>query len=188
MKHQHSLLTALCLLLIVNCSFAQPDIYLFLGSDSAQNHIQQLHHKHIDGAQIIYSWKTLEPTKNHYNFSAIQRDLGVLKAMHKKLFIQIQDKSFQLNNIPVPNYLLSYKYQGGIAKQVDFAGEGKPKGAGWVAKQWVTPVRHQYQKLLSALGKQFDGKIEGINLAETSIDIQPSKINTSHVTLIFMLS
>ncbi len=29
-------------------------------------------------------------------------------------------------------------------------------------------VREQFHKLLFALGKEFDGRVEGINLAETS--------------------
>jgi hypothetical protein len=154
---------------------AKPNIYLFIDGDSAQSHIKQLNHQQIHGAQIIYSWKQLEPVKDHYNFSAIKHDLRVLKSIHKKLFIQIQDKSFNLNAVPVPDYLLSSKYDGGIAKQVDFAGQGKPVGAGWVAKQWLAPVRIRFQKLLRALSKKFDGKIAGINLTETAIDIQQSK-------------
>lgn len=76
----------------------------------------------------------------------------------------------------MPNYLLDKKYQEGVSQQLDNPGEAKPKTVGWVAKQWVPAVRIRFQKLLKALGKEFDGKISGINLPETSIDIP----NQSH--------
>ena len=41
---------------------------------------------------------------------------------------------------------------------------------GWVARRWDGAVQVRFQKLLKELGKEFDGKIEGINLAETSVD------------------
>ena len=40
---------------------------------------------------------------------------------------------------------------------------------GWVARRWDPAVRERFHKLLDALGKEFDGRIEGINLAETSV-------------------
>ena len=43
-----------------------------------------------------------------------------------------------------------------------------------MAKQWVPAVQARFQKLLIALGKQFDGKIKGINLTETAIDLDNS--------------
>ncbi|TFH26881.1 MAG: hypothetical protein E4H10_05670, partial [Bacteroidia bacterium] len=42
----------------------------------------------IDGAQITYSWKQLEPGKNTYDFSEIEADLDFLNSKGKKLFIQ----------------------------------------------------------------------------------------------------
>ncbi len=169
------------LLLVFNISvgYAAPAIYLFLGSGPAKEYKSLLQNPNIRGAQIIYSWKTLEPEKNIYNFKAIQEDLKFLKSMHKALFIQIQDKSFNPKVIPVPNYLLSNPYNGGIAEQTDFPGEGKPLSAGWVAKQWLPSVQQRFQKLLTKLGKQFDGKIKGINLTETAIDLNKNKMPPS---------
>ena len=70
-------------------------------------------------------------------------------------------------------YLLKDKiYQGGMAEQYDFPGENKAIAEGWVAKQWVPTVKKRFQLLLQALGDQFNGKIYGINLPETSIDLQ----------------
>ncbi len=40
-------------------------------------------------------------------------------------------------------------------------------------------MRHRYQKLLLALAKHFDGKIAGINLPETAIDLNKKKMPPS---------
>jgi hypothetical protein len=40
-----------------------------------------------------------------------------------------------------------------------------------MARRWDEKVRERFKKLLVELGKEFDGKIEGVNLAETAIDI-----------------
>ena len=126
----------------------------------------------VAGAQIIYSWKRLEPKKDIYNLKPIFEDLSFLSKHNKKLFIQIQDRSFSIDNIPVPNYLLTDKYDSGVSKQIDFAGEGQATGYGWVAKQWNPKVQKRFQKLLTYLGNELDGKIAGINLPETSIDVE----------------
>ena len=41
-----------------------------------------------------------------------------------------------------------------------------------MAKRWNKKVRERFASLLQALGKAFDGKIEGINLQETSIGVK----------------
>ena len=119
------------------------------------------------GAQIMYSWRELEPDENRYDFTAIIEDLEYLEAHGKKLFIQLQDASFYNRNIPVPDYLLSDQYDGGMTPQQEDSGEAQ----GWVAMRWNPGVRERFSALLSALGEQFDGRIEGINLQESSISV-----------------
>ncbi|MBO0796102.1 MAG: hypothetical protein J2P36_34865 [Ktedonobacteraceae bacterium] len=50
-------------------------------------------------------------------------------------------------------------------------GHGGPHSTvqGWVARRWDPAVQERLHKLFFALGKEFDGKIEGINLPETSV-------------------
>src|SRR3990167_6255523 len=115
---------------VVSVSNAAPSIYLFLGKGPAKSYISLLENPNIKGAQIIYSWKNLEPKENIYNFTRINADLKLLQSMHKSLFIQIQDRSFNPKVIPVPNYLLTNKYNGGVAEQTDFPGAGKPLSEG----------------------------------------------------------
>lgn len=150
---------------------AKPDVYVFLGGGPLANFNHYWQHPLIKGAQIIYPWKRLEPQKNVYDFRLIKDDLEKLSRFHKKLYIQIQDKSFSPDVINVPDYLLSDEYEGGVAKQTDFPRDDDPHG--WVAKQWVPAVNKRFQKLIMQLGKSLDGKIEGINLTETAIDLEP---------------
>eukprot|EP00903_Cladosiphon_okamuranus_P002115 g2113.t1 len=42
---------------------------------------------------------------------------------------------------------------------------------GWVAKRWNNAVQDRFAALLKALGDEFDGEIEGLNLQETAIGI-----------------
>lgn len=126
-----------------------------------------LHHPMFTGAQIMYAWKDLEPQKGQYDFSILNQDYAYLKSYHKKLFIQLQDATFNPKYNAVPDYILTAEYDGGAVLQYD--DDGKP--AGWVAKRWNKQVRERFSLLLQALGKEFDGIIEGINLQETSIGV-----------------
>jgi hypothetical protein len=125
-----------------------------------------LSHPMFKGAQIMYSWRELEPEKGKYDFSILKEDYEYLKKNDKKLFIQLQDVTFNPKNKPIPDYLLTNEYDGGAVMGRN--DDGKPSG--WIAKRWNKKVRERFALLLQALGKEFDGKIEGINLQETSID------------------
>ena len=95
--------------------------------------------------------------------------MAFVDSIGKELFIQLQDRSFDKKVINTPSFL--DKYAGGSSPQVDYPGQGKAVTMGWVANQWNPNVRHSYQQLILALGKKFDGKIYGINLPETSADV-----------------
>jgi hypothetical protein len=129
--------------------------------------------KELEGAQLKYTWRELEPKKDQYDFSAILQDLNFLKAKGKRLFVQLQDASFDPAIVNVPRYLREeVQYHGGADKQYQIEGgdEQHAVGAGWVARRWDPAVQERAHKLLFALGKELDGKIEGINLPETAID------------------
>jgi hypothetical protein len=119
------------------------------------------------GAQIMYTWRELEPEKGGYDLSAIREDVDYLARHGKKLFVQLQDASFFQSNQPVPDYLLSEAYGGGAAYQ--YTDEGEVEG--WVAKRWLPSVQVRFAALLTALGNEFDGEIEGINLQESSVGV-----------------
>jgi hypothetical protein len=149
-----------------------PQNYMYTGSGELAGLGDKLDRPDIMGAQVVYTWKSLEPEKGKYDFSAIERDLQILRPVHKQLFIQIQDRFFSPQDRNLPNYLLRDPiYTGGIVRQADNPGQNKPVAYGWVAEQWNPAVRHRYQELLRALAKTFDGRVTGVNLPESAIDI-----------------
>ena len=165
-----------CLLLFLSCASvsAKPvHHYVFFGQDreKIKDTKSFLETSKFEGAQIAYSWRQLEPTKDNYDFSPVREDLAFLKLKGKKLFVQLQDVTFNEKRINVPKYLLEDpKYNGGAFKQyqVPEAGEDHASVEGWMLRRWDPAVQERFHKLLMALGKEFDGKIEGINFAETS--------------------
>lgn len=127
--------------------------------------------KGVEGAQITYPWRKLEPKKDQYNFSEIEEDLIFLTSKGKRLFIQIQDVTFDSTINAVPTYLLQDSiYNGGQNSQYGIRKDGTPVKAGWVARRWDNAVAERFHKLLQKLAERFDGKIEGINLPETALD------------------
>jgi hypothetical protein len=120
----------------------------------------------ILGVQALYFWKSIEPQKGQYDFSAIQQDLELVQARGKQLWVQVMDRSFTVQNNPVPPYLHTPHYNNGSVAE--------SSGCGWVAAQWNEYVRERFQCLLKALSDSFDGCIYGMNLPETSLcDILP---------------
>ncbi|MEQ8216687.1 MAG: hypothetical protein RH981_00535 [Arenibacter sp.] len=141
-------------------------VYFSKDRDAIRNHAL-LTIPQFCGAQIMYSWNQLETGKDQYDFSLILEDYEYLKSYGKKLFIQLQDVTFNPQKNAIPNYLQTMEYDGGATIQV--TDEGVPEG--WVAKRWNSKVQERFALLLEALGKTFDGKIEGINLQETAIGV-----------------
>ena len=133
--------------------------------------------KAVEGAQLKYAWRELEPEQDRYDFSAVRNDLAFLTSKWKKLFIQLQDVSFHESIVNVPRYLLrDARYGGGADRDYLIEGddEGRAVAAGWVARRWDSAVQERFHKLLLALGREFDGRIEGINLPETSVSFGES--------------
>jgi len=151
---------------------AAPQNFLFTNSDDLEKQVSLLRRPDIAGAQLVYSWKSLETGKDQYDFSQIEHDLALLTRLDRKLFIQIQDRFFEVQYRSVPAYLLQDPiYGGGLVAQADNPGENQPEGHGWVAQQWNPAVRGRFQKLLSALAKKFDGRVWGVNLPESAADV-----------------
>jgi|SRR5690242_17278427 len=148
--------------------------YVFFNRDRERiSEAAFLETKAFEGAQLKYTWRELEPEKDGYDFNAIQQDLKFLTSKGKKLFVQLQDTSFDSNVVLVPRYLVNDpRYHGGADKQytVENDDEEHATPAGWVARRWDPAVQERFHQLLFALGKEFDGRVEGINLPETAVD------------------
>jgi hypothetical protein len=130
---------AICagLLLGVPCTgaTAAPQNFLLTNSGDLVTQGPLLPRSDIAGAQVVYSWKSLETAQGQYDFSQIERDLAFLTGLDRKLFIQIQDRFFEVQHRNIPAYLLQEPiYRGGLVAQVDNPGENLPEGHGWVAQ------------------------------------------------------
>lgn len=126
----------------------------------------------IGGVQALYSWRSLEPEEDYYNFTQIEKDLALVHSKGKEFWIQLQDRSFNKFNDPVPDYLHQALYNNGSVPQcdgnrcdIDFRVDG------WAAAQWNPQVRARFQILLQHLASAFDGRIYGMNFAESSIEV-----------------
>jgi hypothetical protein len=84
----------------------EPANFLYTSSSDLSELNTLLKRTDIQGVQIVYSWKSLEPVKDKYDFSRIDEDLKVLDAARKKLFIQVQDRFFRPQDKNVPAYLI----------------------------------------------------------------------------------
>lgn len=127
----------------------------------------------FEGAQLKYAWRELEPAEGEYDFSAVEHDLAFLSEHGKKLFIQLQDVSFDTSIVNVPRYLVEDpRFAGGMAMQYSYDGvdEEHTEPEGWVALRWNPVVQERIHALFAALSERFDGRIEGITLPETAVE------------------
>lgn len=131
----------------------------------------------LEGAQIAYTWRLLESAQDTYDLDPVRDDLAFLTSRGKRLFVQLQDVSFSASRVNVPPYLMhDPRYNGGVDRQYRIAHDDETQAVvvGWVARRWDPAVQARLHKLMQALGREFDGRIEGINLAETSVEFGAS--------------
>lgn len=125
----------------------------------------------IVGAHLKYTWRELEPERDEYELGEVLADLEYLEAQGKRMFVQLQDVSFD-ERINVPDYLVEDgAFGGGVARQYEWeeSDDSDATFDGHVARRWDPGVRSRFEKLLQALGRELDGRIEGINLSETAV-------------------
>ncbi len=131
------------------------------------------------GAQLTFTWRELEPERDRYDFAELRRRLEFLERNGKRLVIQLQENSFGPRKL-VPEYLLTDSaFHGGVAQKYEGETAENPRPEGFVARRWDPAVRERFAKLLLAMGREFDGRIEAIVIPETAIgmgiaSLQPS--------------
>jgi hypothetical protein len=151
----------------------EPRHFIYFGLERSRiSDVGILSMRSIAGVQLKYTWRELEPERDRYDFDAIRDDLGLLERHGKQLFVQLQDVSFDERIVNVPDYLLEDPaFGGGVAMKYEFEDddESHPIVDGWVARRWDPAVRDRFARLLTMLAEEFDGRIAGVNLPETSI-------------------
>ena len=173
-------LIATCLAFVALPASARPASplrhFVYLGQDELDAALSILDRPDVAGAEIIYVWRNLEPSRGVYDFSMIEHDLQLAQARGKGLFVEVLDRFFTPNARYLPQYMLDEpEYGGGLARQYDDRRPGRtPVPAGWIARQWDPEVRARFQALLAALAERFDGRIMGIVLTETAATLDPA--------------
>jgi hypothetical protein len=155
-----------------------PKQFIYFGRDRARiTDSVFLANPAIAGAQLRYTWRELEPTRDQYAFQPILDDIRVLEVHGKRLFIQLQDVTFS-DSLPVPDYLRGGEFEGGAERKWE-CGTSGARFDGWVARRWDAQVRRRFARLLDTLGRTVDARIAGINLAETAISFDSGGVAPS---------
>ncbi|MCC3766702.1 hypothetical protein [Streptomyces sp. UNOC14_S4] len=136
--------------------------------------------KDIGGVQVVVPWKALEGKKGEYKWSRLDSALKYLQERHKKLFVQVQDRFFdvEMKDANVPQYV---KDEGGLAPTID-ENPDVVTSHGAMAAQWNKDVRASFQGLLKAMAEKFDGKLAGVNLPETAVEVDTKKDKTEYTS------
>jgi hypothetical protein len=152
---------------------AEPQHYLFVNRDRERIHDTAfLDTPALAGAQIKFTWRQLEPTRDHYDLRDVLADWRFLAAHGKRLVVQLQDASFD-ERVNTPDYLGSDPaFHGGAARkyEAESADDSKVRFDGWVARRWDPAVGARFAALLRALGDSLDGRIEALVLCETAVE------------------
>ena len=78
--------------------------------DQLKKYEKQIDQTDISGVQLVYSWKLLEPTKDNYNFAAIEQNLKYLNAHHKNYLFRFRIVFFSADAKNIPAYLMSDQF------------------------------------------------------------------------------
>ena len=161
----------LALVAATSAAAAEPQHFVFFNVERERIREQNfLDSKAVAGAQLKYRWSELEPERDRYRVDLILDDLRFLEKHGKKLFIQLQEVSFSEEIVNVPDYLREDPaFGGGVHLSHDVDDDGKVTVGGWVPRRWDPEVQARFRRLLQLLAEALDGKIEGLNLPETSI-------------------
>ncbi|KHN97456.1 uncharacterized protein MAM_04471 [Metarhizium album ARSEF 1941] len=129
----------------------------------------------IEGIQVIYRWRVLEPERDTYDFSQIYTDLEAVQSKQgkKKLWIQLQDRTFGPRIQAVPAYLKTEDSNSTVPQCAGDDGcDGDAEVAGWVAAQWNPRVRERFQALVkkSLMARSTSGPLSGNFNPQTYFD------------------
>src|ERR1700741_844087 len=96
----------LILCAVAGVAHGAPQNYVYTRSDELSAFAALVERPDIAGVQIVYAWNSLESAQGVYDFARIERDLAFVERRQKQLFLQIQDRFFEVGHRHVPDYLL----------------------------------------------------------------------------------
>jgi hypothetical protein len=121
----------------------------------------------VKGLMLRYEWPQLETAKGVYDFTRIERDLGLVQAAGKRLWIILGTKVFTAGGVAVPDYMRTAEYEGGAYKiQI-----GSADRLGENTAMYNANVRDRLIALTSALGARINrhNALEGLTFSETAL-------------------
>jgi len=141
-----------------------PGHYLLLYLNHSKDQLNDVRNEqHVQGVQIRYEWRNLEPRRGEYDFSEIEADLRTLASMPtpKRLVIQILDRQFHTTD--------RYKAAPRYIVDTPSLGVSRTKN-GYVANIWRPAVMDRKIALYRALAARFDHEpyFEAISNSESA--------------------
>jgi hypothetical protein len=121
----------------------------------------------VKGLMLRYEWPQLETAKGVYDFTRIERDLGLVQAAGKRLWIILGTKVFTAGGVAVPDYMRTAEYEGGAFK-IQIGGADR---LGENTAMHNANVRDRLIALTSALGARINrhNALEGLTFSETAL-------------------
>ncbi|WP_298234162.1 hypothetical protein [uncultured Azohydromonas sp.] len=155
-----------------------PGHYVALGANAGDYLVTQTFKEigalpNVRGVMVRYAWRDIETAPGVYDYSRIDRDLGLARAAGKQLFITISTKAFKAGARAVPDYLHTAAYGDGVYR-IRINGKdsvGTEATTGENVALYVPAVRDRLIALSQALGRRYnaDNNFEGIAFNETAL-------------------
>ncbi|NML16645.1 hypothetical protein [Azohydromonas caseinilytica] len=127
----------------------------------------------VRGVQTRYMWRDLEPTKDGYDFSEIDKEVAMAQAVGKRLFIMVGTKAFKAGGRALPDYMHTAEYGGGVFRILIDGKDtlGTEDTTGENMAMYEPSVRDRMIALVTALGQRYNGHnaFEGIAFNETAL-------------------
>lgn len=123
----------------------------------------------VAGIQLRYRWSDLEPEPDRYDFSSLERDLGLVERAGLQLVALVEDKSFD-GTLPTPQYLHERHTLRGKR--------------GYTALRWDPFVVERFGRLIDAIGDRFDchPNFEGVAIQESAPGVDDQALHGSGYT------
>jgi hypothetical protein len=142
--------------------------------DQHMQHIAELTNEAtIQGIMVRFWWYDLEPERDEYDFTLIDRYLQALRELNttKRLVVRVMDRRFSTRRSlnMLPDYLLEDPvFNGGFVRS----------STGFAARIWERPVMDRLIALYQAIGERYDSEplFEGAFTEESTLSFHAPNI------------